>query len=204
MRTKVAAWDGEIRLLVLSAAATTCLYGVLVALGVFPSVLGVHGAASADAPSVRIGLAPVHHRLAKKANTRRTHIALAVAQRRGPWRAKVGTVTHIQGAPAGRQPPPTRPNTPTTPPSAGPIAPNPRPAAPTAQPAAAPPAAPIPPTPVSTTVTLTTLPAPTPTPTPPQPPPTVVQAPPPPPPPPPLISLPPLPLPQLPLQLPGQ
>ena len=202
MRTKVAAWDGELRLLLLSAAATTCLYGVLVAFGVFPSVLGVFGGSSADVPSVRMASTPVHrhHHSAAKRNKRDAHVASPVPPRRGPLRAKplrakVGAVVHTPTTPAGSQPVPPRPNPPTTTPVATPTAP-------TTQPAAAPPAAPTPPTPVSTTVTLTTLPAPTPTP--PPPPPTVVQAPPPPPPAPPLISLPPLPLPQLPLQLPGQ
>jgi hypothetical protein len=200
VRTKVLAWD-DVRVLVLSAAATVCLYGVLAAYGVFPSVIGVKGKSAPSEHSVRfpgaVAAEPVrHHRLtAKGSNPRAAPVEHSAGSRgRTPTAGRTSGGRRRTPPPAGRTNPalPPQPASPTT-------APTP---ADSAQPAAQP-------VPVSTTTTLPALPPVTSVTTPQLPP----QLPVPPPPPAPIslpqvpqLPLPPLPqVPQLPgVQLPGQ
>ena len=191
MRTKVVAWN-DVRVLVLSAGAAVCLYGVLAAFGVFPSVVGTQSKPRPAEHAVRLpdvaAANPVHHHgLTAKRSARSSTPIRRTAGRRGPTRRAGG----ISGGRTRTTPPASRPD-PTAPQPASPT---------TGQPTAAEPTQPAP---VSTT---TALPAPPPLPSVP----TVDLPSPPPPPPLPPISLPQVPqlpslpqVPQLPVQLPGQ
>jgi hypothetical protein len=134
VRTKVAAWNDGIRLLVFSAGAALCFYGVLVAFGAFPE--DVNGARKASLPqtAVRLPVRRVPHDLAlhatgkgepartRSASRPRRLLVPTPAVRGNPGRPTLGVaVPRTRKAPTPRTPAPAPSPQPTTTVAASPL-----------------------------------------------------------------------------------